>query len=358
MRFNHALLVVGGLLMPVGCSLSTLDLHDKLDLHRASFSDKLQQDERLTKQFLACTDQSLGNGTEPANQSLTPISALIQRIKESHPQQADSLLPVQTLFVQLSQTSDRRLDLDILRKVVATIQRWHAHLDFDEDDLLRDASRFSRLLFDYNKAYFGNVHFAAAPTPSGGAPRGVLKVVSNGFVDRGGSVFLFPGLSVEAFLTPDHTVRLTASAVESPRVSADLTRIFLEAFFDAAFQVPAVHGATALQSDGLQYPAFDADHPAISLDALARLTRDAMRAEAAVTAEVGKLVRGGSVFSSQNETLAASLETAAGVTAKKLIEHDGFCYFQVLQQSKTSVQNPVERTDQFAHVEREKKRSP
>jgi hypothetical protein len=70
------------------------------------------------------------------------------------------------------------------------------------------------------------------------------------------------------------------------------------------------------------------------LDAFARVTRDALRAEAAVTSEVGKAVRGGSIFSTQNETLAASLETAAGVIAKKLVEHGGFCYFQTIQQGE------------------------
>ena len=58
-------------------------------------------------------------------------------------------------------------------------------------------------------------------------------------------------------------------------------------------------------------------------------SRDALRAEAAVTSLVGRTVRGGSVFSIQNETLAATLETAAGVIAKKLVEHEGFCYYQV-----------------------------
>jgi len=82
-----------------------------------------------------------------------------------------------------------------------------------------------------------------------------------------------------------------------------------------------------LQESG--YPEFDANHPTIPLEALARVTRDALRAEAAVTSLVGKAVRGGSVFSAQNETLAATLETAAGVMAKKLVEHEGFCYFQV-----------------------------
>ena len=112
-------------------------------------------------------------------------------------------------------------------------------------------------------------------------------------------------------------------------------RIFLEAFFDAAYRVPAVHDATALRvrpnSQEPPYPEFDADHPTIPLEALARVTREALRAEAAVTSLVGKAVRGGSVFGSQNETLAATLETAAGVMAKKLVEHEGFCYFQVTQ---------------------------
>jgi hypothetical protein len=49
---------------------------------------------------------------------------------------------------------------------------------------------------------------------------------------------------------------------------------------------------------------------------------------------VGKAVRGGSIFSTQNETLAAGLETAGGVIAKKLVEHGGFCYFHTIQQGE------------------------
>jgi len=146
---------------------------------------------------------------------------------------------------------------------------------------------------------------------------------------------LFPGISAEIEVGTANSVRTSATTVDSQRVSADLTRIFLEAFFDTAFRVPAVHGATALRvkpdSQEPPYPEFDADHPTIPLEALARITRDAMRAEAAVTSLAGKTVRGGSVFGTQNETLAATLETAAGVIAKKLVEHEGFCYFQVTQ---------------------------
>ena len=141
---------------------------------------------------------------------------------------------------------------------------------------------------------------------------------------------------------------MSASSVDSQRVSADLTRIFLEAFFDAAYRVPAVHGATALRvqpnSQASSYPEFDADRPAISLEALARVTRDALRAEATVTSLVGKAVRGGSVFGTQNETLAATLETAAGVMVKKLVEHEGFCYYQVSEGRPTNAVRDLNET--------------
>ena len=162
-----------------------------------------------------------------------------------------------------------------------------------------------------------------------------MKVISKGFVDRSGNAFLFPGISTEIDVGFADSVRLSTGTVDSRRIGADLTRIFLEAFFGAAYGIPAVHGATALQvawkSGDQIYPEFNADHPSISLDALAHVTRDSMRAEAAVTSAVGKLVRGGSVFGTQNETMAASLETAAGVIAKKLVGHEGFCYFHVTQ---------------------------
>ena len=76
--------------------------------------------------------------------------------------------------------------------------------------------------------------------------------------------------------------------------------------------------------------------PQYPLEALARVTRDAMRAEAAGTSLVGKAVRGGSVFGTQNETLAATIETAAGVMVKKLVEHEGFCYYQVSEGKPTN----------------------
>jgi hypothetical protein len=351
-RLPHSLfglLVI--LLVQAGCSSSVLQLRDQLDLHRGEFRQKLADKKELTTKFLACTGQAhdeplserrdADSSLEPLSlqtqeghaMSVRPLADVIDTIRRRHPDKGASLSILADVLGDMTNDATARIDLDKLTQVIEMAGRWHAHLGLDEDQLEQDSSRFARMLLMYNKAYFGDLNFMARPVSAGAGFRGVVKVTSKGFVDRSGNALLFPGISAELEVSPANSVRISATTVDSQRVSADLTRIFLEAFFDAAFRVPAVHGATALRvGPNLQesgYPEFDANHPTIPLEALARVTRDALRAEAAVTSLVGKAVRGGSVFSAQNETLAATLETAAGVMAKKLVEHEGFCYFQV-----------------------------
>ena len=348
-----ALLVI--LLVQAGCSSSVLQLRDQLDLHRGEFRQKLADKKELAAKFLACTGQAhdeplsqrrdAGTSPEPLSlqtpegqaTSVRPLAAVIDRIRRRHHDKGASLSILANVLDDVANDATARIDLDKLKQVIEVARRWHGHLGLDEDQLEQDSSRFARMLLTYNKAYFGDLSFTARPDSAGAGLRGVVKVTSKGFVDRSGNALLFPGISAELEVSPANSVRISATTVDSQRVSADLMRIFLEAFFDAAYRVPAVHGATALRvgpnSQESPYPEFDANHPTIPLEALARVTRDALRAEAAVTSLVGKAVRGGSVFSTQNETLAATLETAAGVMAKKLVEHEGFCYFQVTQGS-------------------------
>lgn len=356
---TYALLLAIGLLT-AGCGISVLDLHDQLDLHRTLRYDTLQAKEPLSREFLACTgrahdepksDLGMSSADEPrlSRPAFKPIRALVERVKGQRPKEADSLLPLQALFADDELVRHRRLDLGTLRRIVEIVRQWHAHLDFDENDLAQDSSRFAQLLLAYNKAYFGDVQFVPEPISPDGGIRGVRKVTSRGFVDRNGNVWNFPGLSADVQKEPGARAAAPASSVDSQRVSADLTRVFLEAFFDAAFRVPAVHGATALQiewkSPAPRYPEFDAEHPLIPFDALARVTRDALRAEAAATSLVGKAVRGGSAFGANNETVAATMETAAGVIAKKLVEHEGFCYFQVTQGMRVAGEAPIIDSD-------------
>ena len=345
------------LLVQAGCSSSVLQLRDQLDLHRGEFRQKLANKKELAEKFLACTKQA---HDEPLNEqrdgatspgplplqsfegqatSVRPLASVIDRIRQRHQVKGASLSILANVLDDLANDATARIDLDKLTQVIEVARQWHGHLGLDEDQLEQDSSRFARMLLAYNKAYFGDLSFAARPDIAGIGLRGVVQMTSKGFVDRSGNTLLFPGISAEIEVSLANSVHISATRVDSQRISADLTRIFLEAFFDTAFRVPAVHGATALRvgpnSQESPYPEFDANHPAIPLEALARVTRDALRAEAAVTSLVGRTVRGGSVFSIQNETLAATLETAAGVIAKKLVEHEGFCYYQVTEGKPT-----------------------
>lgn len=357
-RLSHGLIaLLLPLIMQVGCSSSVLQLRAQLDLHRGEFRQKLADKKELAAKFLACTrqahDEPLGERRDGAGSfdplfqqfperratSVRPLTAVIDKILRRHHDKGTSLFILVDVFDGVANDGNARIDVEKLTEVIEVVRQWQGYLGLDEDQLEQDASRFARMLSAYNKAYFGDLRFTAEPVASGDGLRGVVKVASNGFVDRSGNALLFPGISAGLEVSPADSVRISGATVDSQRVSADLMRIFLEAFFDAAYRVPAVHGATALRvgSDPLEspYPEFDADRPMISLEALARVTRDALRAEAAVTALVGKAVRGGSVFGTQNETVAATLETAAGVIAKKLAEHEGFCYYQVIEGTLT-----------------------
>jgi hypothetical protein len=350
-----ALLVI--LVMQAGCSSSVLQLRDQPDLYHGKFRQKLADNKELATKFLVCTGQAhdeplkerpdAGASPEPLSlqtpegqaTSVRPLAAVIETIRKRHPDKEASLAILANVLDDVANDATARIDLDKLTQVIESAGRWQGSLGLDEDQLEQDSSRFARMLLAYNKAYFGDLSFKANQISAGAGLRGVVKVTSKGFVDRSGNSLLFQGISAEIEVSPANSVRMSATTVDSQRVSADLVRIFLEAFFDAAFRVPAVHGATALRMgstpQGSPYPEFDADHPAISLEGLGRVTRDALRAEAAVTSLVGKAVRGGSVFGTQNETLAATLEAAAGVMAKKLIEHEGFCYYQVSEGTPT-----------------------
>jgi hypothetical protein len=313
----------------------------------------LADKKELAVKFLACTrqahDEPLNERRDPGvspdplslqspegqTSSVRPLTAIIEKILLLHHDKGTSLAILAHVLDDMANDGNARIDVDKLKQVVEVARQWHGHLDLDEDQLRQDSSPFARMLLAYDIAYFGDLSFTARSDYAGTGLRGVVKVTSNGFVDRSGNALLFPGISAEFDVSPANSVRMSAITVDSQRVSADLMRIFLETFFDAAFRVPAVHGATALRggpdSMELPYPEFDANRPMISLEALSRVTRDALRAEAVVTSLVGRAVRGGSLFSTQNETLAATLETAAGVIAKKLVEHEGFCYYQVIE---------------------------
>src|SRR5262245_22247248 len=230
-------------LILTGCAASVVELRDNLDLNQASFRDKLAAKQGLTDEFLACTahaydertgaspDKSSADGVRQVGEHDGAIHALISRIKEKHQAHGDSLQVIEETLADWKSTSYRRLDLGQLRRVVDVIKQWHIHLDFDEDALAEDASRFAQLLLAYNKAYFGDIRYVVAPSGTSQGIHTVVKVTSDGFIDRNGNVWMFPGLSVEATKEVGKPLAIETSRVDSQRLSADLTRVFLEAFF-------------------------------------------------------------------------------------------------------------------------------
>jgi hypothetical protein len=238
------------------------------------------------------------------------------------------------VVTDLTDPSQDKIDfhthLDRLKNVMELAKRFHSRVRMEEDKLIKDGTRFERLLVAYNRAYFGEIKFSASGGKSGA--KGVVKTTSAGFVDRNGNAFAFPGLSVEVSLGPDKTVHLQPGSPDSKRISSDLVRIFLEALFDAAYRTPAERSATALQVDwkaDSPYPMFEGERMPIALASFEKVSRDSLRTEAAVISAVGRQIRGGGMFGIGNETLAAGIETAAGVIAKKVVEHETFCYFLV-----------------------------
>jgi hypothetical protein len=122
-------------------------------------------------------------------------------------------------------------------------------------------------------------------------------VTAKGFVDRRGNALLFPGISAELEVSPANSVRISATTVGSQPVSADLTRIFMGGLFRRGLSSTGRTWQGGIQRGtelpGAPHPEFDVNHPSISPEALARVTRDALRAEAAVTSFVGQAYAAG-----------------------------------------------------------------
>lgn len=354
------------LIFLAGCASPILQLSEQSGLY-----EKVKGNTELAKQFLSCSRQGyqdqateitsaapLVATTGQAPSAAPALPAVEAAVADSPQLKADEDIRVLLdLIRDMNDPTERKVDIGHLVRIAEMGKRLHARFRIDEDRLAQDNSLFAQLLLAYNKAYFGDIQFRTQPTQTGSGIQGVFKVVSAGFVDRNGNAFAFPGLSSEITVSMDPvkqepTVRFHASSVDSRRVASDLVRIFLEALMDAAFRVPATQEATAVKvkwsRDGRPYPRIDPDHPPISYDQFARVARDGMLAEAVVTSAVGKAVRGAGVFGTNNETLAAAVETAGGVLAKKLAEHEAFCYFRVTKGKPLVMDHTDTRTEALA----------
>lgn len=146
-------------------------------------------------------------------------------------------------------------------------------------------------------------------------------IQDDGFVTRGGQAVRFPAVELSVTLGDP---RPTITEVDYVAVGADLIRVLLHAVFDAQMRLPAVSNATgAALGGGLEVN----DGTVVDEMEFERIEMLAGQIEGVVAAGTGRLLRGASFFSLNNEALASAIETAVGVALRKQAEKAVWCWY-------------------------------
>lgn len=132
-------------------------------------------------------------------------------------------------------------------------------------------------------------------------------------VTRSGMKLQYAGMSVEIGKEGKATAALTYPP--STEVAPQVVRVLTEAVFDAFHtEVPAVADATACKAGKL--PCMNDEQK----ERVEKMDGYGSKAEALVSSAAGKVFRGANLVALNNEAIAKSLETLAGVTARKWLE--------------------------------------
>jgi hypothetical protein len=166
------------------------------------------------------------------------------------------------------------------------------------------------------------------------------KIGDGGFVTRGGASLQFPALNVS--FDAAHG-KLAVTEIDHSAVGAQLIRVLFEAIFDAHDRLPAVTKATgvSLKEQHLQLAAYEriearTGFRKVSQPAFGKIDAYANQLEGTAAAAAGRLFRGGGPLALNNEALARILETTIGITARKVAEKIGWCWFSLPEAKGTS----------------------
>lgn len=136
------------------------------------------------------------------------------------------------------------------------------------------------------------------------------------FVTRAGKSYGFPGLAV-AF-DPAAEKKVSTNKIDPSAVISDLVRVLFEATGDSAIRVPGAKNSSLCRLTEKYSTSLCATEATASL--LQKVDNLGDRVEAGTFATVGIAIRGGWLFSLNNEALAVSLQTAIAVSARKASE--------------------------------------
>ena len=140
------------------------------------------------------------------------------------------------------------------------------------------------------------------------------------FVTRSGQSYAFSGITASIDPTAAKKVSFTGAKITSADVS-DVVRVFVEATGDYWFAVPGVPKSTACQAGYLCTPVSPSPYsPDQQAKDVAAVNETADKVETGTSSIVGIAIRGGWFFSLNNEDLAAAIQTALAVSARKIAE--------------------------------------
>jgi hypothetical protein len=169
---------------------------------------------------------------------------------------------------------------------------------------------------------------------------------SSGFISRDGTSYAFPGVTDQG----------TQTNIDHSQIEADVIRIILEALRDTYAPLPVLANSTAASVDNTDTLDFAPDksasitvnwhnyHRDVTKTIPVTLTAEQFQdieakgrsAESSVAGAVGKAIRGGSWGALNNEAVARSIETAAGVLARHTAERAEWCVQALRSNSKST----------------------
>lgn len=132
------------------------------------------------------------------------------------------------------------------------------------------------------------------------------------FVSRAGKSYGFPGLAATVDLAGDKKV--STNKIDPNAVVSDLVRVLFEATGDDRIRVPGAKNSSLCRASASMCAGKD------NTDKLKQVDNIGDRAEAGTFAAVGIAIRGGWLFSINNEALATSIQTAVAVGVRKTAE--------------------------------------
>jgi hypothetical protein len=230
------------------------------------------------------------------------------------------------------------------------LQSYDAATATPEIAQLAQNTRLSVFIREYMRAYFRNGRFVQVTVDAKALEEKLAKeldsdlakkmakefedkygsrvfgvINTEAFVTRDGTSYQFPAVNAQLLLGPHVQPRITKLAASA--VGSDLVRVYFEAVFDAHNSLPGVSNATGVTMK--EYALAKHPNPATKLtDAeFAAVQQRANQAEAGASAVFGRIIRGGSWISLNNESLAKLLETIVGVVVRKVTEKVAWCWY-------------------------------